>query len=162
MGHIFYFGDKYSKPLNASVDFKGKKEFVKMGSYGIGVSRLVGAIIEAKYDDKKEIMKWPISVAPYDCVILPMISKNDSKNMEKANNILNYLIDKKIDVILDDTDENLSAKIKKFNLIGVPYQIMIGKKSEGDYYEFQEVGKKAENLTIEQIAKIIINNKKIN
>ena len=162
VGHIFYFGDKYSKPLNASVDFKGKKEFVKMGSYGIGVSRLVGAIIEAKYDDQKEIMKWPISVAPYDCVILPMLSKNDNSNMEKANNILNYLIDKKIDVILDDTDENLSAKIKKFNLIGVPYQIMIGKKSEGDYYEFQEVGKKAENLTIEQIAKIIINNKKIN
>ncbi len=162
VGHIFYFGDKYSKPLNASVDFKGKKEFVKMGSYGIGVSRLVGAIIEAKYDDQKEIMKWPISVAPYDCVILPMLSKNDNSNMEKANNILNYLIDKKIDVILDDTDENLSAKIKKFNLIGVPYQIMIGKKSEGDYYEFQEVGKEPENLTIEQIAKTIINNKKTN
>ncbi len=162
VGHIFYFGDKYSKPLNASVDFKGKKEFVKMGSYGIGVSRLVGAIIEAKYDDQKEIMKWPISVAPYDCVILPMLSKNDNSNMEKAKNIFNYLIDKKIDVILDDTDENLSAKIKKFNLIGVPYQIMIGKKSEGDYYEFQEVGKEPENLTIEQIAKTIINNKKTN
>ena len=162
VGHIFYFGDKYSKPLNASVDFKGKKEFVKMGSYGIGVSRLVGAIIEAKYDDQKEIMKWPISVAPYDCVILPMLSKNDNSNMEKANNILNYLIDKKIDVILDDTDENLSAKIKKFNLIGIPYQIMIGNKSEGDYYEFKEVDKESENLTIEQIAKIIINSKKIN
>ena len=53
--------------MNASVDFNGKKEFVKMGSYGVGVSRLVGAIIEAKYDDKNEIMKWPISVSPYDC-----------------------------------------------------------------------------------------------
>ena len=162
VGHIFYFSDKYSKPLNASVDFKGKKEFVKMGSYGIGVSRLVGAIIEAKYDDKKEIMKWPTSVTPYDCVIIPMISKNDNKNMEKAKNILNYLINKKIEVIVDDTDENLSAKIKKFNLIGIPYQIMIGKKSEGDYYEFKKVGEESENLTIEQIAKIIINNKKIN
>ena len=50
VGHIFYFGDKYSKPMNAAVDFNGKKEFVKMGSYGIGVSRLVGAIIEAKYN----------------------------------------------------------------------------------------------------------------
>jgi len=58
VGHIFYFGDKYSKPLNAAVDLSGgKKDFVKMGSYGIGVSRLVGAIIEAKYDDKNEIMK---------------------------------------------------------------------------------------------------------
>ena len=53
VGHIFYFGDKYSKPMNAAVDFNGKKEFVKMGSYGIGVSRLVGAIIEAKYNDKE-------------------------------------------------------------------------------------------------------------
>ena len=59
VGHIFYFGDKYSKPMNASVDFNGSKEFVKMGSYGVGVSRLVGAIIEAKYDEKNEIMKWP-------------------------------------------------------------------------------------------------------
>ena len=74
VGHIFYFGDKYSKPMNASVDFNGKKEFVKMGSYGIGVSRLVGAIIEAKYDDKNEIMKWPISVSPYHVAILPMIN----------------------------------------------------------------------------------------
>ena len=69
VGHIFYFGDKYSKPMNASVDYNGNKEFVKMGSYGIGVSRLVGAIIEAKYDDKNEIMKWPMSVTPYDCAI---------------------------------------------------------------------------------------------
>ena len=68
VGHIFYFGDKYSKAMGASVDLPGgKKDFVKMGSYGIGVSRLVGAIIEAKFDDKNEIMKWPLSVAPYDC-----------------------------------------------------------------------------------------------
>ena len=72
VGHIFYFGDKYSKPMGASVDLPGgKKDFVKMGSYGIGVSRLVGAIIEAKYDDKNEIMKWPLSVAPYDIALIP-------------------------------------------------------------------------------------------
>ena len=57
VGHIFYFGDKYSKAMDAAVDLPGgKKDFVKMGSYGIGVSRLVGAIIEAKYDDKNEIL----------------------------------------------------------------------------------------------------------
>ena len=79
VGHIFYFGDKYSKPMGASVDLPGgKKDFVKMGSYGIGVSRLVGAIIEAKYDDKNEIMKWPLSVAPYDIALIPMINKNDN------------------------------------------------------------------------------------
>ena len=162
VGHIFYFGDKYSKAMNTSVDFKGKKEFVKMGSYGIGVSRLVGAIIEAKYDDKNEIMKWPISVAPYECAILPLITKKDISNLEKANKILEFFKSNKIDVIIDDTDENFSSKIKKFNLIGIPFQIMIGKKSDGDKYEFKEVGKESKNLSIEEIAKIIINQKKIN
>ena len=153
--HIFYFGDKYSKPMNANVDYKGKKEFVKMGSYGIGVSRLVGAIIEAMYDDKNEVMKWPLSVAPYHCAILPLISKNDNSNLEKANNIFKYLKNKNIETIIDDTDENFSAKMKKFNLIGIPYQIMIGKKSEGDLIEFKETGKNSENFKIDKIAEII-------
>jgi len=162
VGHIFYFGDKYSKSMNAAVDFKGKKEFVKMGSYGIGVSRLVGAIIEAKYDDKQEIMKWPLAVAPHDCAILPLISKNDNTNLEKANNIFEHFKNKQIDTIIDDTVENFSAKIKKFNLIGIPYQIMIGNKTEGDLFEFKEIGKDSKNLTIKQIADIIINKKKTN
>ena len=73
VGHIFYFGDKYSKAMDAAVDLPGgKKDFVKMGSYGIGVSRLVGAIIEAKYDEKNEIMKWPLSVAPYDIALIAL------------------------------------------------------------------------------------------
>jgi len=160
VGHIFYFGDKYSKPMNASVDFQGKKEFVKMGSYGVGVSRLVGAIIEAKYDDKNEVMNWPISVSPYECAIIPLISKNDNSNLEKANNIYKYLNEKKIDTIVDDTEENFSSKIKKFNLIGIPFQIMIGKKTEGDLFEFNEIGKETKKLSIEDIAKTIINKKK--
>ena len=160
VGHIFYFGDKYSKPMNASVDFQGKKEFVKMGSYGVGVSRLVGAIIEAKYDEKNEIMNWPISVSPYECAIIPLINKNDNSNLEKAQNIYKYLSEKKIDTLIDDTDENFSSKIKKFNLIGIPFQIMIGKKSEGDLFEFNEIGKETKNLSIKDIVKIIINKKK--
>ena len=155
VGHIFYFGDKYSKPMNASVDYNGKKEFVKMGSYGVGVSRLVGAIIEAKYNDKDEIMKWPISVSPFDCAIIPMINKNDSSNLEKSNNVFKYLKSKNIDAIIDDTDENISAKIKKFNLIGIPYQLIIGKKTEGDFFEFKEVGGETQKLKIEEIASLI-------
>ena len=82
VGHI-YFGDKYSKPLNCFVDSQdGKKNSVKMGSYGIGVSRLVGAIIEAKYE--KEIMKWPKSIAPFEVVIIPSISKNNKENLLKS------------------------------------------------------------------------------
>jgi len=160
VGHIFYFGDKYSKPLNAAVDLPGgKKDFVKMGSYGIGVSRLVGAIIEAKYDDKEEIMKWPLSVAPYEVAIIPLISKNDNSNLEKANNIYKHLINKDIDSIIDDTDENFSSKMKKFNLIGIPYQILLGKKSEGNFLEFKELGKDPQNLSIEQITKFLTEQK---
>jgi len=156
VGHIFYFGDKYSKALNASVDLPGgKKDFVKMGSYGIGVSRLVGAIIEAKYDDKEEIMKWPFSVAPYELAIIPMINKNDTSSLDKATEIFKQLEKNNIDTIIDDMDENLSSKIKKFNLIGVPYQIIIGKKSEGDLLEFKEIGKDAKKLTLDQIIKTL-------
>ena len=156
VGHIFYFGDKYSKPMNAAVDFNGKKEFVKMGSYGIGVSRLVGAIIEAKYNDKDGIMKWPMSVTPYDCAIIPMINKNDKSNLEKSIKIYEFLKSKNIETIIDDADENISAKIKKFNLIGIPYQLIIGSKSEGNLYEFKVVDGETQKLKVEDIASQII------
>ncbi len=160
VGHIFYFGDKYSKTMAASVDLPGgKKDFVKMGSYGIGVSRLVGAIIEAKYDDTNEIMKWPLSVAPYDIALIPMINKNDNSALEKANNINLELIKNNIDAIIDDTDENFSSKVKKMNLIGAPYQIIIGKKSDGDLLEFKEIGKETQNLPIKKIIEIITKQK---
>ena len=159
VGHIFYFGDKYSKPMNASVDFNGKKEFVKMGSYGVGVSRLVGAIIEAKYDEKNEIMKWPTSVSPYDCSIIPLLNKNENSNLEKSMKIYNFLKNNKIDTILDDTYESISSKMKKFNLIGIPFQIIIGKKSDDETFEFKKIGEEPKNLKIEEIVKIIKNNK---
>ena len=160
VGHIFYFGDKYSKPLNASVDLPGgKKDFVKMGSYGVGVSRLVGAIIEAKYNEKDEVMKWPLSVAPYEVAVIPLINKNETSNLEKAKNIYNVLKSKNIDVILDDTDENFSSKMKKFDLIGVPYQILLGKKSSEDLIEFIETGKDSQNLSLEQIVKLLTEQK---
>ncbi len=160
VGHIFYFGDKYSKPMGASVDLPGgKKDFVKMGSYGIGVSRLVGAIIEAKYDEKNEVMKWPISVAPYDVAIIPMINKNDNSALEKANNIHFELNKNNIDAIIDDTDENFSSKIKKMNLIGAPYQIIIGKQTDGDLLEFKEVGKDSQKLKLKEIINLITEQK---
>ena len=163
VGHIFYFGDKYSKAMGASVDLPGgKKDFVKMGSYGIGVSRLVGAIIEAKYDDKNEIMKWPLSVAPYDIALVPMINKNDTSALDKAININKELIKNNIDAIIDDTEENFSSKIKKMNLIGAPYQIIIGKKSDGDLLEFKEIGKETQNLSLTKIIEIIKKQKNSN
>ena len=159
VGHIFYFGDKYSKALKASVDLQdGRKTDVKMGSYGIGISRLVGAIIEAKFNNN--IMKWPYSISPFDVAVIPMINKNDDTNLIKAENIYNKLKKNNIDVLLDDTDENISSKLKKFDLIGVPYQIILGKNSEQDLLEFKEIDKEAKQLSINEIIKILTTKKK--
>ena len=122
-----------------------------MGSYGIGVSRLVGAIIEAKFVN--EIMKWPKSVSPFDVVIIPSINKNNSESLEKSIKIYKELKNDKIDVLLDDVNENISSKFKKHDLLGVPFQIIIGSKSEGDKFEFKEVGKDAVMLSLEEIKK---------
>ncbi len=150
VGHIFYFGDKYSKPLNCLIDNKdGKKIAVKMGSYGIGISRLVGAIIEAKYNN--EVMKWPKTISPFDVVIIPSISKNNKENLQKAEKIYKELKKQNIDVLLDDVDENMSNKFKKHDLIGIPYQIIIGSKAEKNEFEFKELNSKSEMLSLEKI-----------
>ena len=156
VGHIFYFGDKYSKPMDCSVDSKdGKKTFVKMGSYGIGVSRLVGAIIEAKYSNDK--MKWPKSVSPFDVVIIPSINKNDNSNIVKAKKIYDELRNNLIDVLLDDVDENISNKFKKHDLLGIPFQIILGSKSSEDQLEFKEIGSETKMLKLNNIIKILKN-----
>jgi len=150
VGHIFYFSDKYSKPLNCLIDVKeGKKTAVKMGSYGIGVSRLVGATIEANYNNG--IMKWPKSISPFDLVIIPNIGKNNAENLKKAEKIYKELKQQNIDVLLDDVDENMSNKFKKHDLIGIPYQIIIGSKSENDKFEFKELNSKSELRSMESI-----------
>tara|TARA_B100000029_G_C17352745_1_gene879570 strand:- start:8 stop:853 length:846 start_codon:yes stop_codon:yes gene_type:complete len=156
VGHIFYFGDKYSKPMNCSVDNKdGKKTFVKMGSYGIGVSRLVGAVIEAKYVNDK--MKWPKAISPFDVVIIPAINKNENSNLEKAKKIYEQLLSKGIDVLLDDIEENISNKFKKHELLGIPFQIIVGSKSTKDQFEFKEVDKDSKMLDLNKIIKILKN-----
>ena len=156
VGHIFYFGDKYSKPLKCTVDLQdGKKVNVKMGSYGIGVSRLVAAIIEANYNNN--IMKWPSSVSPFDVAIIPSLQKKDKSNYSKAKSIYDSLIKHKIDALIDDTDEHLSAKFKKFDLIGIPYQIILGSKSTDDKFEFKEINGKTETLSLEEIKNKLLN-----
>ena len=150
VGHIFYFGDKYSKSLNCLIDSnQGKKISVKMGSYGIGVSRLVGAIIEANYI--KDTMKWPKTVSPFDVVIIPNINKNNKESLIKANVIYNELRKQNIDVLLDDVDESMSVKFKKHDLIGVPYQIIIGSKLKENEFEFKEVNSESLILNLDKI-----------
>ena len=150
VGHIFYFSDKYSKPMNCMIDDKsGKKISVKMGSYGIGVSRLVGAAIEANY--KNDVMKWPKPIAPFDVVIITNINKNNKDYLEKAEKIYQELKKQNIDVLLDDVEENMSNKFKKHDLIGIPYQIIIGSKSEENKFEFKELNSEGELLSLENI-----------
>jgi len=158
VGHIFYFGDKYSKPLKCSVDLQnGKKVDVKMGSYGIGVSRLVGAIIEANFNNN--VMKWPKTISPFEVVIIVALQKNDETNYIKAKKIYENLLKSNIDVLLDDTDENLSGKFKKFDLIGIPFQIIIGSKSGDDKFEFKELNNKTETLSLDEIISKLINSR---
>ena len=155
VGHIFYFSDKYSKPLNCFVDTKdGKKTSIKMGSYGIGVSRLVAAIIEAKFLNNK--MKWPKSVSPFDIVIIPNFNKNNTENLKKAEKVYEELKKQNIDALLDDTDESMSSKFTKHELIGIPNQIIIGSKSTSDKFEYKNDKDVSSIISLEEIKSKLI------
>ena len=124
VGHIFYFGTKYSKPMNAKVAGpKGEDVFVEMGSYGIGVSRLVGAIIEASHDDAGII--WPESVAPFRIGLISL-KADDPKTKEVCEDLYGKLTAAGIEVLYDDTDERAGAKFSAFDLIGLPWQVIVG------------------------------------
>ena len=155
VGHIFYFSDKYSKPLNCFVDTKdGKKTSIKMGSYGIGVSRLVAAIIEAKFLNNK--MKWPKSISPFDVVIIPNFNKNNTENLKKAEKVYEELKKQNVDALLDDTDENMSSKFTKHELIGIPNQIIIGSKSTSNKFEYKDDRDNSSIISLEEIKSKLI------
>ena len=124
VGHIFSFGDKYSNPMKASISGSdGKVSDVFMGSYGIGVSRLVAAIIETSNDEKGII--WPTSVAPFLVNIINLKNKDDNcKN--KCLEIHNNLAKNDIESIIDDRDESAGKKFSDSDLIGFPVTIIVG------------------------------------
>ena len=124
IGHIFYFGTKYSAEMGATVSGPdGKNIPVHMGSYGIGVSRLVAAIIEASHDDKGII--WPASVAPFRVAVVNLKPGNGLCN-ETCDALYHDLIDALADPLLDDRDERPGAKLAAMDLIGIPWQILVG------------------------------------
>jgi prolyl-tRNA synthetase len=124
VGHIFYFGTKYSKPLNAKVAGPaGDDVLVEMGSYGIGVSRLVGAIIEASHDEAGII--WPESVAPYR-VGLISLKPDDPKTKQVCEDLYQKLGNAGVEVLYDDSEERAGAKFSTFDLIGLPWQVIAG------------------------------------
>ena len=124
VGHIFYFGTKYSDALGARVAGKdGNESSVHMGSYGVGVSRLVGAIIEANHDEKGIV--WPESVTPFR-VGLVNIKIDDRECLEASENFYTKLQLAGVDVLYDDRDERTGAKLANMDLIGLPWQIIVG------------------------------------
>jgi prolyl-tRNA synthetase len=124
VGHIFYFGTKYSEPLKAQVQDKdGKPVTLHMGSYGIGVSRLVGAIIEASHDENGII--WPESVAPFK-VGLINLKVTDEPTTKVAEDIYGKLKSAGVEVLYDDRDERAGAKFAEMDLIGLPWQLTVG------------------------------------
>ncbi len=96
-------------------------------------------------------MKWPKSIAPFDVVIIPSINKNDNENLIKAKKIYEELKKQNIDVLLDDVDENMSNKFKKHDLIGIPYQIIVGSKSTNNNFEFKEVNTESQAMSLSDI-----------
>ena len=124
VGHIFYFGEKYSAPMGATVAGPdGANTPVHMGSYGIGVSRLVGGIIEASHDDKGII--WPRAVAPFDVAVINL-KPDDAACSACAEDLYGKLVTAGADPLMDDRDERPGAKLASIDLIGVPWQIVIG------------------------------------
>jgi prolyl-tRNA synthetase len=127
IGHIFKLGTKYSKSMNAMyVDVKGKKNFIVMGCYGIGVTRVLAAAIEQSYDNNGII--WPDNIAPFGVVIIPVDYKNE-KIKKITEQIYNELSSKGLDVLIDDRNERLGVKFKDADLIGIPYRITISEKN---------------------------------
>jgi prolyl-tRNA synthetase len=126
VGHIFNFGTKYSKPMNAVVQGPdGQMVPVQMGSYGIGVSRLVGGIIEACHDDNGIV--WPESVAPFHVGLINM--RVGDEGCDKAcGDLYEQLEAAGIDTLYDDTDDRAGAKFARMDLIGLPWQLVIGPK----------------------------------
>ena len=130
VGHIFYFGTKYSAPMNAVVAGPdGIEKPVHMGSYGIGPSRLVAALIEAGHDDAGII--WPEAVAPFSMAILNL-KQGDSATDGACAQLYGALTAAGHDVLYDDTDERPGAKFARADLIGVPWQVLVGPKGLAD------------------------------
>jgi prolyl-tRNA synthetase len=152
VGHIFYFGEKYSEPMKATVTGPdGKEVTVHMGSYGIGPTRLVPAIIEASHDDAGII--WPVSVAPFEAVIINL-KAGDPDTDKACETLYAELTAAGIDVLYDDRDAPAGQKFANADLIGIPYQAIIGPRGlkEGNAELKHRKGGERETLPVGDVA----------
>ena len=126
VGHIFFFGTKYSEPMGARVQGPdGQMVTLQMGSYGVGVSRLAGAIIEASHDAAGVV--WPVPVAPFEAGLINL-KAGDAATDAACEGVYQKLQAAGLDVLMDDTDERAGGKFATMDLIGLPYQLTIGPK----------------------------------
>lgn len=156
VGNIFKLGTKYSKPMNAVyTDVNGKTHPYVMGCYGIGISRTAAAAVEAHYDEHG--IKWPLAIAPYHVVIVPVNIK-DELQMKVAEKMYEDLKSAGVEVVLDERDERAGVKFKDADLIGFPYRVTVGKTiNEGLVeYKIRETGEQ-EKYTPEQATEKLIN-----
>ncbi len=127
VGHIFYLGDKYSKVMKSQfLDEAGKANNCEMGCYGIGVSRTIQAAIEQSHD--KDGMIWPLSLAPFQ-VLICLIDIEDAEIKAVAEEIYQALVNKGVEVLMDDRNERPGSKFKDADLVGIPLRVNVGKKS---------------------------------
>jgi len=150
IGHIFKLGTKYSESMGATVLTQDGKEVpIVMGSYGIGVERIITAAIEQNHDQDGII--WPKSIAPFD-VLVTVTNIKDEKLREAGEKLYRDLSTANLEVLLDDRDERAGVKFKDADLIGVPYRITIGKKiADGMVELFDRRAKQSEDAEIEEI-----------
>lgn len=144
IGHTFKLGTKYSEALGAKfLDEKGKEKPVIMGCYGIGINRILAALIETNHD--KDGIIWPVSLSPMEAVVIP-VKMDDEEVREKAEEVYTLLKEKGIETVIDDRDKSAGIKFKDADLVGFPYQVIIGKRSlsEGKVEIKRRASKKAE------------------
>ena len=155
VGQIFKLQTKYSEAMDAGVlNDKGEKIPFVMGCYGIGVTRTMASIIEQYHDDFG--ICWPLNVAPYHAVVVP-ISYEDEVQKELAEKIYKELKAKKVDVVLDDRLQKPGFKLKDWELIGVPYIIVVGRRAGEDIVEFKvrKENTKEEVTSTDAISKVV-------
>ena len=154
VGQVFKLQTKYSEAMGCTyLDKNGATKPMVMGCYGIGVTRTMSAIIEQYHDEFG--IKWPLNVAPYHCVIVPA-KYTDPAQQELADKIHDTLNDTKVEVILDDRDASLGFKMKDFELIGIPYIMIVGRRAAEGIVELKDrmTNEKVELPYLEAIEKI--------
>ena len=162
VGHIFKLGTKYTDAMECTyLDENGKQQTPIMGCYGIGVSRCLAAVIEQNCDEGG--IAWPVSVAPYHVIVVPVNSKNE-KQAALAEDIYQKLLSAGTETIIDDRAERAGVKFKDADLIGIPVRINVGKKAEDDEVEFiirksGEVSEMTADEAIEEAISFINENK---